>query len=84
MPNGDLNLGEGELVQTEDKILQMVDAGNSFRRVAETKMNVESSRSHAILQIVSWISSVQDCNHKHLSPCQNEINKFLFEGNSIG
>lgn len=53
MPNGDLNLGEGELVQTEDKILQMVDAGNSFRKVAETKMNVESSRSHAILQIVS-------------------------------
>lgn len=53
MPNGDLNLGEGQLVQTEDKILQMVDAGNSFRRVAETKMNVESSRSHAILQIVS-------------------------------
>lgn len=56
LPNGELNIGEGEYVRSEDEILKLVDRGNLHRKVAETNMNVQSSRSHAILQIVSYIS----------------------------
>lgn len=56
LPSGDVVFGDGEggqLVRSEDEILKAVDAGNTHRKVAETNMNVQSSRSHAILQIVS-------------------------------
>lgn len=53
-PNGELKFGcNGQKVQHEDDILKLVDAGNNHRKVAETNMNVQSSRSHAILQVVS-------------------------------
>lgn len=53
MPNGDLNIGEGNLIRDKEEIIQIIEDGNSHRKVAETKMNVQSSRSHAVLQIVS-------------------------------
>lgn len=53
LPGGDVNVGDGQLVRSEDEIINLVDNGNVFRKVAETNMNVQSSRSHAILQIVS-------------------------------
>lgn len=40
-------------LNSDDDILKLVEAGNNHRKVAETNMNVQSSRSHAILQIVS-------------------------------
>lgn len=43
----------GQHVRCEDDIMKLVEAGNNHRKVAETNMNVQSSRSHAILQIVS-------------------------------
>lgn len=57
LPSGELIFGDsshgGKPVSSEDDILKEVDTGNSHRKVAETNMNVQSSRSHAILQIVS-------------------------------
>lgn len=53
-PHGELIIRcNGQKVQHEDDILKLVDAGNNHRKVAETHMNVQSSRSHAILQLVS-------------------------------
>lgn len=42
-----------QIVTTEDEILNLIECGNSIRKVAQTNMNVQSSRSHAILQLVS-------------------------------
>ena len=54
LPSGELKFGcTGQNVRSEDDILKLVEAGNNHRKVAETNMNVQSSRSHAILQIVS-------------------------------
>lgn len=54
LPHGELKFGcTGQKVKCEDDILKLVEAGNNHRKVAETNMNVQSSRSHAILQIVS-------------------------------
>lgn len=52
--NGEISLScTGSIAKSDDDILRFVDNGNNHRKVAETKMNVQSSRSHAILQIVS-------------------------------
>lgn len=69
-PNGELKFGcTGRKVQHEDDILLLVDAGNNYRKVAETNMNVQSSRSHAILQVVSrnTINSIEFCLTKALN-----------------
>lgn len=52
--NGEISLScTGSTASSDEEILRFVDIGNNHRKVAETKMNVQSSRSHAILQIVS-------------------------------
>lgn len=53
LPNGELNIEDGQEVKSKDEIIQIIDNGNVQRKCAETKMNVQSSRSHAVLQIVS-------------------------------
>lgn len=53
LPNGELNIEEGKEVKNKEEIIQIIEHGNALRKTAETKMNVQSSRSHAILQIVS-------------------------------
>lgn len=52
LPSGELNIEEGKEIQNKDEIIQIIDNGNALRKTAETKMNVQSSRSHAVLQIV--------------------------------
>lgn len=67
LPSGELVFGDcnqgGKLVMSEDDILKEVDFGNSHRKVAETNMNVQSSRSHAILQIVSLNTNIFSSFH---------------------
>lgn len=53
LPNGELNIEDGQLVSDKEGIIKIIEDGNAQRKVAETKMNVQSSRSHAVLQIVS-------------------------------
>lgn len=51
---GGLNIGCAErMVTTEKEIMDLVSEGTNFRKVAETNMNVQSSRSHTIFSIVS-------------------------------
>lgn len=52
LPNGELNIEEGKEIQAKEQIIQIIDNGNALRKTAETRMNVQSSRSHAVLQIV--------------------------------
>lgn len=42
---------DAKWVQVKDDIIKIIDDGNANRKVAQTKMNMQSSRSHAILQI---------------------------------
>lgn len=55
LPNGELNIEDGQPVRDKEEIIQIIENGNAHRKVAETKMNVQSSRSHAVLQIVSGL-----------------------------
>lgn len=52
--NGDTSVNSVEkIVNSEQMILDLLSQGNKERKVAETKMNVHSSRSHTIFSIVS-------------------------------
>lgn len=52
--NGELSIGCVEkIVASEQQIMELVAVGNNLRKVAETNMNVQSSRSHTIFSIVS-------------------------------
>lgn len=42
-----------KIVNSEQSIVELLSQGNKERKVAETKMNVQSSRSHTIFSIVS-------------------------------
>lgn len=42
-----------KLVNSEQHIMELVQLGNKERKVGETNMNVQSSRSHTIFSIVS-------------------------------
>lgn len=51
---GELKIGcEEHIVTSEKEIMDLVNDGNNLRKVAETAMNVQSSRSHTIFSIVS-------------------------------
>lgn len=53
--NGELHIERKEIIVTsEEGIMKLLDGGNNLRKVAETNMNVQSSRSHAIFSIVSY------------------------------
>lgn len=53
--SGDTNVNCIEkLVNSEQSILALITEGNKERKVAETNMNTQSSRSHTILTIVSY------------------------------
>lgn len=57
---GELNIGFVEKpVASEQQIMDLVTEGNNLRKVAETNMNVQSSRSHTIFSIVSNSCSLQ-------------------------
>ena len=43
---------EESVVTTEEQLLSIMDIGNKKRKVAETKMNERSSRSHSIFRLV--------------------------------
>lgn len=52
--NGDVNVNCVEkFVNSEESIMELLHQGNKERKVAETNMNVQSSRSHTIFSIVS-------------------------------
>lgn len=52
--NGDTSVNSVEkIVNSEQIIMELLSQGNKERKVAETKMNVQSSRSHTIFSIVS-------------------------------
>lgn len=52
--NGDHTVNSVEkIVNSEQMIMDLLSHGNKERKVAETKMNVQSSRSHTIFSIVS-------------------------------
>lgn len=52
--SGDTTVNSVEkIVNSEQSIVALISQGNKERKVAETKMNVQSSRSHAIFSIVS-------------------------------
>lgn len=52
--NGDHSVNSVEkIVNSEQMIMDLLAQGNKERKVAETKMNVQSSRSHTIFSIVS-------------------------------
>lgn len=53
LPNGDLHMEDGVEIQNKEQVIKIIDDGNVLRKTAETRMNVQSSRSHAVLQIVS-------------------------------
>lgn len=53
LQKGDSTIGDGRTVKDKEEIIKIIDDGNANRKVAQTKMNVQSSRSHAVLQIVS-------------------------------
>lgn len=56
--NGDINVNCIEkMVESEQHIMELVQLGSKTRVVAETSMNVQSSRSHTIFSIVSSKSS---------------------------
>lgn len=42
-----------QIVNDKSEIIKIIDKGNNNRTTAETNMNEKSSRSHAVLQIVS-------------------------------
>lgn len=64
LPNGELNIEEGKEIKAKEEIIRIIDDGNAHRKTAETKMNVQSSRSHAVLQIVSAKRSKINCEMK--------------------
>lgn len=43
-----------KLVNSEEGIMALITEGNKERKVAETNMNTQSSRSHTIFTIVSF------------------------------
>lgn len=66
---GELKMGcEEHVVTSEQDIMDLVTEGNNLRKVAETNMNVQSSRSHTIFSIVRiliitvFFSCVDQCN----------------------
>lgn len=64
--SGDTTVNSVEkIVNSEQMIMDLLSQGNKERRVAETKMNVQSSRSHTIFSIVSTVTQ-GDTIHKDL------------------
>lgn len=59
---GELQIQDGQRVENPQEMISLIDTGNSVRTVAETRMNVQSSRSHAVLQIVS-IEYIQNSHY---------------------
>lgn len=53
-------------IQDLDHFLQVLQVGETNRHAANTKMNTESSRSHAILTVCFW--SIWFLVHQH-NPC---------------
>jgi kinesin family protein 3/17 len=54
------------VVDTEDQLMAMLEKGISFRTVAATQMNAESSRSHSIFTVVVEMSSVDKDTGKEM------------------
>lgn len=51
--NGELHIERKEMIVTSEKcIMDLLIEGNNLRKVAETNMNVQSSRSHTIFSIM--------------------------------
>lgn len=51
--NGELHIERKEMIVTSEKcIMDLLNEGNNLRKVAETNMNVQSSRSHTIFSIM--------------------------------
>lgn len=51
--NGELHIERKEIIVTSEKcIMDLLNEGNNLRKVAETNMNVQSSRSHTIFSIM--------------------------------
>lgn len=51
--NGELHIERKEMIVTSEKcIMNLLNEGNNLRKVAETNMNVQSSRSHTIFSIM--------------------------------
>lgn len=72
---GELNIGCAERVVTSEKeIMDLVTEGNHLRKVAETNMNVQSSRSHTIFSIVSRYFAWNFMNAKDF-----RVSQFLFK-----
>lgn len=51
--NQNVHFEGGVSVKDKEAIIKIIDDGNEIRKTAATKMNLQSSRSHAVLQIVS-------------------------------
>ena len=54
------------VVDTEDQLMAMLEKGISFRTVAATQMNAESSRSHSIFTVVVEMSSIDKDSGKEM------------------
>lgn len=60
----EFTVGEGAIVRSEEDIIKIIEIGNTKRSTAATDMNKESSRSHAMLQIVSEYKAFDYNNQK--------------------
>ncbi|XP_047333625.1 kinesin-like protein KIN-UB [Impatiens glandulifera] len=78
--SGDVSLPGATLVEihNQQNFLELLRVGEAHRFAANTKMNTESSRSHAILMV-----NIKKCVLERDAAFQNESNKYSYSGKSL-